>query len=91
VHTNVGDVHLAFASDAPAALQASATSNVGNVDFTGPADISARLDAQVNVGSIDTRRPLTVTGKIEKSVRATLGQGEGKIALSTNVGSITIR
>ena len=91
LHTNVGDVRLDFASDAPAALQASASSNVGNVDFTGPAEISARLEAEVNVGSINTDRPLTVTGKIEKSVRATLGQGEGRIALSTNVGSIRIR
>jgi Toastrack DUF4097 len=91
LHTNVGDIRAAYASDAPAVLQASASTNVGNVDFTGPDTISATLEAHVNVGSIDTDRPLTVTGKIQKSVRATFGDAEGKIALRTNVGSIKIR
>ena len=91
LHTNVGDVRAAYAPDAPAALRASATTNVGNVDFTGPDDISASVEARVNVGSIDTDRPLTVTGKIGKSLRATLGNAEGNISLRTNVGSIKIR
>lgn len=91
LHTNVGDIRLACASDAAAALQAKATTNVGNIHFTGPDAISATLEAHVNVGSIDTDRPLTITGKIDKSVRATLGDGEGKISLRTNVGSVKIR
>lgn len=91
LHTNVGDIRAAYAPDAAAAFQASATTNVGNIDFTGPDDISATLEAHVNVGSVDTDRPLTITGKIEKSIRATLGQGEGKISLRTNVGSVKIR
>jgi len=91
LHSNVGDIRVAYASDAPAPLQASITTNVGNIDFTGPDDISATLEARVNVGSIDTDRPLTITGKIEKSVRATLGDGKGKISLRTNVGSVKIR
>jgi len=91
LHTNVGDIRAVYASDAAAAFHASATTNVGNIDFTGPKDISATLEAHVNVGSVDTDRPLTVTGKIEKSVRATLGQGEGEISLRTNVGSVKIR
>ena len=91
LHTNVGDITLEYAAAAPAALRASATTNVGNVEFTGPETISAQLEARVNVGSIDTDRPLTITGKIEKSVRATLGDAEGRISLRTNVGSVKIR
>jgi len=91
VHTNVGDIALAYAAAAPADVQTSAATNVGDIEFTGPTDISATLDAHVNVGSITTDRPLTVTGKIEKSVRATLGQADGKITLRTNVGSVRIR
>ena len=91
LHTNVGDIRAAYAADAASSLRAALSTNVGNVEFGGPTDISARLEAHVNVGSIDTDRPLSVTGKIEKSVRATLGDAEGEISLSTNVGSIKIR
>jgi Toastrack DUF4097 len=91
LHTNVGDIKVSYASDAPAVFEASASTNVGNVDFTGPDDISAKLAARVNVGSINTDRPLTVTGPIKKSISATLGNAEGKITLHTNVGSVKIR
>jgi hypothetical protein len=91
LHTNVGDIQAIYAADAPAALDISATTNVGNVDFTGPTEMSARLAASVNVGSIDTDRPLTITGQIKKSIKATLGNAEGDVTLRTNVGSIRIR
>ncbi|NLZ07896.1 MAG: DUF4097 domain-containing protein [Phycisphaerae bacterium] len=91
LHTNVGDIHAAYAADAPAALDITAATNVGNVDLTGPTEMSARLAATVNVGSIDTDRPLTITGKIQKSIKATLGNAEADVTLRTNVGSIRIR
>jgi hypothetical protein len=92
LHSNVGDVRADYASDAPAALNAMVVTNVGKIEFTGPQEISASLTAASNVGSIHTDRPMTVTGSLNrKSVRATLGDGEGRINLSTNVGSIRIR
>jgi DUF4097 and DUF4098 domain-containing protein YvlB len=91
LRANVGDVRADYASDAPAALTATMTTNVGNVEFTGPKEISAHLTAGSNVGSISTERPLSVTGTLKQSVSATLGQGEGRVNLSTNVGSIKIR
>ncbi len=91
LHANVGDVQAVYAMDAPAALDISASTNVGNVDLTGPAEMSARIEANVNVGSIHTDRPLSVTGKIQKSIKATLGDAEGDVTLRTNVGSIHIR
>lgn len=90
LRTNVGNIEADYAPDAPPALNVSATTNVGDIDLTGPQDISARLSANVNVGSIDTRRPLMIQGKIQKSIQATLGQAEGQAKLSTNVGSIRI-
>jgi hypothetical protein len=90
-HTNVGDIRAAYALDAPAAVELSASTNVGNVEFAGPNEISARLSASTNVGAIDTDRPLSVTGQIKKSVNATLGDAEGRITLRTNVGSVEIR
>ena len=90
LHTNVGDIRAACASDAPAALDVSASSNVGNIDFTGPSQISANISAAANVGDIHTDRPLTISGSLGKSVRASLGAAEGQVELRTNVGSITI-
>jgi hypothetical protein len=91
LHANVGDVQAVYVADAPAALDISASTNVGNVDLTGPAEMSARLEASVNVGSINTDRPLSITGKIQKSIKASLGNAEGDVTLRTNVGSIHIR
>jgi len=91
LHTNVGDIRAAYSPDAPAALDVSVSTNVGNIDFTGPSEISANLTAAANVGDIHTHRPLTVSGSLGKSVRASLGAAEGKVDLRTNVGSITIR
>lgn len=92
LHSNVGDIQATYAGDAPAAVNATMGTNVGNVEFTGPTDISASLSAEANVGSVHTDRPLTVTGSLgRKSINAKLGAGEGRIHLNTNVGSIRIR
>jgi len=90
LHTNVGDIRVAYVPDAPAALDVSASSNVGNIDFTGPSQISANISAGANVGEIHTDRPISIQGSLGKSIRASLGAAEGRIDLRTNVGSITI-
>jgi len=91
MHTNVGDIRIAYLPDAPPILDVRGATNVGNIDFAGPAEISAKLSAEVNVGSIHTDRPLTVIGSMKQSIKASLGDGQGKIDLHTNVGSIHIR
>lgn len=91
LHSNVGDVRADYAADAPATLNVTMTTNVGNVELTAPQEVSADLSAAANVGSIKTQRPITVSGSVNHSVRTTLGKGEGRIDLRTNVGSITIR
>ena len=88
---DVGDIRAAYTADAPAALEFSAATDVGGIEFTGPKEISAHLTAQTNVGDIHTNRPLTVRGRMNRSVRAALGSGDGQIRLRTNVGSIKIR
>jgi hypothetical protein len=91
LHTNVGDVRAEYASDAPATISVDASADVGNVELAGPKDISAKVAAETNVGSIQSDRPLTVTGSLKQSIRASLGNGEGRINLRSNVGSIHIR
>jgi hypothetical protein len=91
LHTNVGDVRAEYTADAPAAFTADVSTNVGSVELVGPREISANLTATANVGDIDSDRPLTVSGRLKQSIRASLGGGEGRIDLRTNVGSIRIR
>lgn len=89
--TNVGEVKAVYAKDAPAACNADLSTSVGEIDFAGPDNLSVEFHVSANVGSIETRLPLTVTGKISKSLDGTVGAGEGKVILRTNVGSIKIR
>jgi len=49
------------------------------------------LNVSSNIGSIKTNKPVTVVGKLSKSIKGTIGSGEGKISLRTNVGSIEIK
>ena len=91
--TNVGDVVLAYSGTTQCPFDANLKTNVGEISFMGPDNLSAKVDASTNVGSIETSLPLTVTGKIEKSIHGTIGEGEAKaiVHLRTNVGSIEIK
>ena len=89
--TNVGEVKVTYSKAAPPACNAIISVSVGGINFTGPADLSAQVNVSANIGSIQTKLPFTVTGKIHKSLNGTVGKGEGKVILRTNVGSINIR
>jgi hypothetical protein len=88
--SNVGSVTVKYADTAPAACKANITTNVGSIKFTAPPQLSAQVHASTNVGSINTAKPITVVGKVGKSIKGTIGPGEGKVLLKTNVGSIEI-
>ncbi len=88
---DVGTIKVVYSKSAPAACNANITTNVGGIDLTTPPNFSAAVDADTDVGSIRTDLPLTVKGKIGKSLHGTIGSGEGKLYLRTDVGSIRIR
>jgi hypothetical protein len=89
--TNVGEVKVLYSKTAPSACNANIKTDVGEINFTAPPDLSAQVNVSVDIGSIQTDLPLTVKGKINKSLSGTIGKGEGKVILKTNVGSIKIR
>jgi hypothetical protein len=88
---NVGSINAKYSDTAPSACNADIATNVGSIEFTGPPQLSAELNASTNVGSLKTSQPLTVVGKVGKSVRGTIGSGQGRVHLRTNVGSIEIK
>jgi len=89
--SNVGSISVKYTDAAPAACKAKVTTNIGSIAFTAPSELSAQIHASTNVGSVNTAKPITVVGKVSKSIRGTIGSGEGKITLRTNVGSIAIK
>jgi len=89
--TNVGKVKVEYAETAPPAVNADIVTDIGDIKFTAPAGLSATVYAATNIGSVQTSLPLTVTGTLGKHTTGTIGTGEGKLHLKTNIGSIKIR
>ena len=87
---NVGSIKAKCSDVAPTGCDVEITTNVGSISFAGPSQMSAQLNASANLGEIRTRRPITVVGSLKKSIKGTVGTGEGKIDLRTNIGSIEI-
>jgi DUF4097 and DUF4098 domain-containing protein YvlB len=90
-HTSDGSIQIEYAPDAPKALNVSATTSDSNIHLAAPAGLSAVVEATTGDGSIQTFLPITVQGKIGKSLTGTVGDGEGRVYLKTQDGSITIR
>lgn len=88
---NVGKVKVEYAKTAPPAVNADIVTDIGGIKFTAPAGLSATIYAAANIGSVQTTLPLTVTGTLGKHTTGTIGTGEGKLRLKTNIGSIKIR
>ena len=91
VTSNVSSVDVAYVNTAPAACSIGIATNVGSIDLVAPLQWSAQVSAATNIGSVKTDRPIAVVGKVGKSINGTVGSGEGKVRLRTNVGSIHIR
>ncbi len=91
IQTNVGEVIVLYAKTAPVACNANVKTDIGKIDFTAPPNLSAQVDLAANLGSIETSLPLTVKGAINQKSTGTIGKGEGKVTLKTNIGSIKIK
>ena len=91
LQADVGKINVVYSKDAPAACNATIKTDVGSIDVTTPPRSSASVQADTDVGSITTDLPLTVKGRVGKNLQGTIGAGEGKLYLRTDVGSIRIR
>lgn len=91
LRTDVGAIKVIYSKNAPSVINADLSTDVGNINFTAPANLSATVHASVDVGSISTNLPLTVTGMIGKTLNGTLGAGKGALNFRTDVGSIKIK
>ena len=75
--------------------QVALASNFGGIDFVAAEDLSAKIQASAQFGSVQSDLPLQVVkpGQFSMGSQASgiVGAGEGRISLTTNMGSIRIR
>ena len=90
INTDVGEVKIIYSKAAAGACNANIETDVGEISFTAPPDFSARVDFSTNLGTIETDLPLNIKGMLGKQTNGTVGNGEGRITLKTNIGSIKI-
>ncbi len=91
LQADVGKVNVLYSKTAPAVCNVNIKTDVGSIDITTPPECSAAVQANTDVGSITTDMPLTIKGRVGKNLQGTVGAGEGKLYLRTDVGSIRIR
>jgi hypothetical protein len=91
IQTNVGEVKVLYSRTAPGTCNANIKTDIGEINFAAPPDLSAKVNASTDIGSIETSLPLTIKGILGKKSSGTIGKGEGKITLETNIGSIKIK
>ncbi len=91
IETDVGEVNVIYSRTASSVCNATIETDVGKIDFTAPPDFSAQLDLSTNIGGIETDLPLSIKGTLGKKSSGTIGKGEGKVTLKTNIGFIKIK
>ncbi len=91
IETNVGEVKVFYSKTAQSTCNANIKTDIGEIDFTAPADLSAQVNLSTNIGSIQTDLPLDIKGMLGKKSSGIIGKGKGKVTLKTNIGAIKIR
>jgi predicted membrane protein len=93
VRNNVGSVDVE--TEPPDGGRIRLRTNIGEIELRIPEDVSARISADVNVGSVDVSSPLrgltSTKGFIGRDFDVTIGDGNTRIDLTVNIGSIDIR
>jgi hypothetical protein len=88
--TGNGRVEVAIASRASGDMEFS--SGNGSITVTLPADFAAQVEASTGNGGFQSDFPLRVQGRMSSHrVSGTIGDGGGRMHLSTGNGSITLR
>jgi len=87
-----GRIEVVYAKDAPGVCNIEAVTHNGRIEFTAPANFSAKAEVKTHNGSINTELPIKVVGKISRrKLSGSIGTGEGTLYLETHNGSIKIK
>jgi len=96
LEVGVGNIKAGCCDTVDVICDADLKTDVGDIKFTCPTQLSAQVKASADVGSIHTNVPITITGEIGgwpvgKSLTGTIGTAAGRLHLKTGVGSIVIK
>ncbi len=87
-----GNLDIACSDSTPNEIVADLVTSYGSIDLTVPQNFTGQVDLSTSYGSIRTGRPITVSGQInKKKLKGTIGQGNGKLHMQTNSGSINLQ
>jgi hypothetical protein len=95
LEVGVGSIKVGCCDTVDVPCDANLKTGVGDIKFTCPSQLSAKVKASADVGSLRTNVPITLTGNIGgwpvgKSLTGTIGTGTGRLHLKAGVGSIKI-
>jgi len=86
-----GNLDIACSDSTPDQIVADLVTSYGNIDFAAPQNFAGQVDLSTSYGSIRTGRPITINGEIsKKKLKGTMGEGNGKLHMQTNSGSISL-
>lgn len=91
IETDVGEVKAIYSRAAAGNCNVKINTDIGEIDFTPPPGLSAKIDISTNIGAIETNLPLEIKGMLGKKTTGTIGNGQGAISLKSNIGLIKIR
>lgn len=92
VSSSYGSMNIEYSDSVSAKIQANVTTAYGSIDFTTPADFAGEVELATSFGSVNTELPITVKGEINsKRIRGSIGEGDGKLSLTTSFGSIRLK
>lgn len=86
-----GGIRVVYSQEAGPNPNVRVVTRNGGIDFAGPDNFSALVEVSTRNGSIQSKLPITVEGKLGKTLKGTIGSGEGRLELQTRNGSIKIR
>ncbi|MGB2808572.1 MAG: DUF4097 family beta strand repeat-containing protein [Sedimentisphaerales bacterium] len=90
--THNGSIRTFYIADAPGVCEISLKTYNGSIDLKTPSNLSAEVNVSTHNGSIKTELPITLIGTVSKNkLQGKIGEGLGKLELSTYNGSIKIR
>jgi hypothetical protein len=89
VTTHNGDIHLNV-GEASDRITGQVETHNGEVRVKLPAEASAQLDASTHNGGITCRHALSDVSSSRRELRGRLGQGAGKVNITSHNGSIVI-
>ena len=87
VNDTRGDIHVEMAGN----FNLEAHNGKGNVEVALPENTSATVSGHTQNGDIVSDFPMSIAGDESKSVTGSIGKGQAKITLSSDVGDLRIR